>query len=57
MEKNISNKNLVTQAEYARMIGKTRARVNQMIKEKKVTSVIIGGNRLIYVPEKHNVLS
>lgn len=55
MEREIDNKNLMTQAEYARKIGKTRARVNQMIREKKITSVIIGGNRLIYAPEGRNV--
>lgn len=50
MEKEINEKNLLTQAEYARKIGVSRARVSQMIKEKKLTVVIIGGARLIFVP-------
>lgn len=50
MEKEINEKNLLTQAEYARKIGVSRARVSQMIKEKKLTVVIIGGARLIFIP-------
>jgi plasmid maintenance system antidote protein VapI len=50
MEKEMNAKNLKTQAEYARMIGVSRARVNQMINEKKLTVVYIGGAKLIWVP-------
>ena len=48
MEK-IENKNLITQAEYARQKGISRARVNQMINEKKLTVVWIQGAKLIFI--------
>lgn len=37
----------ITQAAYARLKGISRARVNQMIKEHKLTAVYIYGNKLI----------
>jgi DNA-binding XRE family transcriptional regulator len=40
---------LYTQSEYAKKIGVTRARVNQMIKEKLLKVVIIKGATLIKV--------
>ena len=57
MEKSISDKRLITQAAYARMKGVSRARISQMIKEKKLTAVFINGAKLILlrpdeVPEK-----
>ena len=54
MEK-IENKNLITQAEYAKLKGITRARVCQMVKEKKVVAVYIRGAKLILLQdEKEN---
>lgn len=44
----MENLTLYTQAEYARKIGVTRARVNQMINENKVESVKINGATLIF---------
>jgi len=38
---------LYTQSEYARKIGVTHARVNQMIKEGKLKVVVIKGATLI----------
>lgn len=38
---------LYTQAEYAKKIGLTPARVNQMIKEKRLKVVVINGATLI----------
>lgn len=40
---------LYTQSEYAKKIGVSRARVNQMIKEKQLKVVIIKGATLIKV--------
>ena len=40
-------KDLYTQSEYAKVIGLTRGRVNQMIKEGKVTPLKINGAILI----------
>ena len=45
-------KDLLTQAEYARKIGVTTARVNQMIKEGKLTTVLINGATLIKLEQK-----
>jgi len=47
MEQHIEDKRLITQAEYARLKGVSRARVSQMINEKKVTCVWIRGAKLI----------
>ena len=44
-------RDLVTQANYARFIGKTRARVCQMIKAKKITAVYLTGNKLVRLVE------
>jgi len=52
MEKEMNAKNLMTQAEYARIKGISRARVCQMVKEKKLTVVYIHGARLIFVPNE-----
>ena len=38
---------LYTQKEYAKKIGKTPARVNQMVKDKKLKIVVINGAKLI----------
>lgn len=46
-EEKVKPSKLITQAEYAKMKGLTRGRVNQMIKEKKVTAVRIKGTVLI----------
>lgn len=54
MKETIKDKYLITQAEYARKIGKTRARVNQMVRDGKLTVVYIGGNKLIKM-SKHEV--
>ena len=40
---------LYTQTEYSKKIGVTQARVNQMIKEGKVKTVLINGATLIKV--------
>lgn len=40
---------LYTQSEYAKKIGVSRARVNQMIKEKLLKVVIIKGATLIKI--------
>jgi DNA-binding XRE family transcriptional regulator len=42
-------KDLYTQAEYAKKIGVSRARVNQMVKEKVLKIVVIKGATLIKV--------
>lgn len=42
-------KDLYTQAEYAKKIGLTPARVNQLIKEEKVKTVLINGATLIKI--------
>ena len=39
---------LYTQQAYAKKIGKTRARVNQMVKTNEVTVVKINGANLVY---------
>lgn len=44
-------KNLITQAEYARLKGISRARVCQMINEKKLVPVWIRGAKLIFMPD------
>ena len=38
---------LLKQAEYARFINRTRARVCQKVKGKSVTSVYVGGTKMI----------
>lgn len=38
---------LYTQSEYAKLIGVTRMRVNQMIKEGKLNTVTINGSILV----------
>lgn len=38
---------LYTQKEYAKLIGKTPARVNQMVKDKELKIVVINGAKLI----------
>jgi DNA-binding transcriptional regulator LsrR (DeoR family) len=53
MEK-IEYKNVMTQAEYARMKKISRARVCQMVKEKKLSTVWIQGAKFIFV-EKNNL--
>lgn len=40
-------KDLYTQSEYAKKIGVTRARVNQMIKENLLKTVLVNGATLI----------
>jgi len=40
-------KDLYTQSEYAKLIGVTRARVNQMIKENTLKIVLVNGATLI----------
>jgi len=40
-------KDLYTQSEYAKLIGVTRARVNQMIKEESLKIVMVNGATLI----------
>jgi len=40
-------KDLYTQTEYAKKIGVTRARVNQMIKEQVLKIVVVNGATLI----------
>jgi len=42
-------KDLYTQAEYAKKIGVSRARVNQMIKSKDLKVVVVNGATLIKV--------
>lgn len=49
-----TNDHLITQAAYARMKGISRARVNQMIKEHKLTAVFIQGNKLILLEDDEN---
>jgi len=43
----IDRTKLITQAEYAKLIGLTRARINQMVKAKEVKTVSIKGATLI----------
>ena len=40
-------KDIYTQSEYAKLIGVTRARVNQMIKEGNIKTLKINGATLI----------
>jgi len=40
-------KDLYTQSEYAKLIGVSRARVNQMIKENALKIVLVNGATLI----------
>lgn len=42
-------KDLYTQSEYAKVIGVTRMRVNQMIKEGKLNTVTINGATLVKI--------
>lgn len=49
MSKKEIRKDLYTQAEYARRIGKDRARVNQMIKDGLLNTVTINGSILIKI--------
>ena len=42
-------KDLYTQSEYAKLIGKTRARVNQMIKNGELHTVKVNGTILIKI--------
>lgn len=46
MKKTI-NKDLYTQAEFARVSGKSRARINQMIKSGEIDSIHINGAILV----------
>lgn len=46
MKKTI-NKDLYTQAEFARISGKSRARINQMIKSGEIDSIHINGAILV----------
>jgi hypothetical protein len=47
--KTYKDENLATQAEYARMKGISRARVNQMINEGKLSAVYIAGAKLVII--------
>lgn len=50
MEKlKIDRTKLITQSEYAKMKGLTRARVSQLVKEKAVNVIEIKGAKLIYL--------
>jgi predicted transcriptional regulator len=40
-------KDLYTQSEYAKLLGVTRARVNQMIKSEQLNTVTVNGTILI----------
>jgi len=55
MEK-IEYKNLITQAEYAKLKGITRARVCQMVKEQKVVAVYIRGAKLILLQNEEGAI-
>jgi hypothetical protein len=44
----IDKTKLWTQAAYAKYVGLTRGRINQMIKEKTLKSVKINGTTLVY---------
>jgi hypothetical protein len=44
---NVMSSDLITQAEYARFIGRSRARVCQMVKGKKLNTVWMNGNVVI----------
>ena len=46
-DEKVNIKKLITQAEYAKLKGVTRGRINQMIKEKKLQVVRIRGANLI----------
>lgn len=50
---NVIYENVMTQAEYARFKGVSRARICQMVKEKKLKTVWIRGAKFIFV-EKNN---
>jgi plasmid maintenance system antidote protein VapI len=45
----VDRSKLYTQAEYARKIGVTRARINHMITAKELTIVEIKGAKLVYI--------
>lgn len=49
MQKKEIRKDLYTQAEYARLINKDRARVNQMVKNGELNVVKINGAMLVKV--------
>jgi hypothetical protein len=40
---------LITQAKYAKLIGLSRQRVNQMVKNKEVNTIVIKGAILIHL--------
>jgi DNA-binding XRE family transcriptional regulator len=46
----VNRDKLMTQAEYAKKIGVTRAAVSLMVKEKRVPFIEIKGAKLIYLP-------
>ena len=48
-ELKIDRTKLITQSEYAKIKGVSRARVNQMIKRKEVEVLVIKGATLIYM--------
>ena len=45
-------KNLVTQAQYARFIKRSRARVCQLVKSGRLDAVWVGGNKLVRLTPK-----
>lgn len=45
----IDRTKLITQSEYAKLKGLTRARVSQLVKEKAVKVIEIKGAKLIYL--------
>lgn len=47
MKSQVEDKRLITQAEYARLKGLSRARISQMVKAQKLTCVWIRGSKLI----------
>jgi predicted XRE-type DNA-binding protein len=49
MRKKIDRTKLLTQSEYARMLGISRARVNQLVKSKSIKVVEIRGATLVYL--------
>lgn len=48
----IDRTKLYTQSEYAKLKGITRARVNQMVRDKEVTVIVINGAKLVYLETK-----
>jgi hypothetical protein len=48
----IDRTKLYTQTEYAKLKGITRARVNQMVRDKEVTVIVINGAKLVYLETK-----